>query len=137
MQKTANEDAWLKRVDADMDRGDIVWFAPKEKHWHSAAPTTAMTHIAIQEALDGRVVEWMERSAISSICADCDQRSAFALTCNGFEERIAKHAIGLRCAVKRLDAGIETRSLNHASRDRGFAHTFDHCGECLSGESVD
>jgi quercetin dioxygenase-like cupin family protein len=41
--------------------GDVVWFAPNEKHWHGAAPTTAMTHIAIQEALDGKVVEWMEK----------------------------------------------------------------------------
>ena len=40
--------------------GDIVWFAPDEKHWHGAAPTTAMTHIAIQEKKDGKVVEWME-----------------------------------------------------------------------------
>jgi quercetin dioxygenase-like cupin family protein len=41
--------------------GDVVWFPPGEKHWHGAAPTTAMTHIAIQEALDGKVVEWMEK----------------------------------------------------------------------------
>ena len=41
--------------------GDVVWFAPGEKHWHGAAPTTAMTHIAIQEALDGKVVDWMEK----------------------------------------------------------------------------
>ncbi len=41
--------------------GDVVVFAPGEKHWHGAAPTTAMTHIAIQEALDGKVVEWMEK----------------------------------------------------------------------------
>jgi quercetin dioxygenase-like cupin family protein len=40
--------------------GDVVWFPPGEKHWHGAAPTTAMTHIAIQEALDGKAVEWME-----------------------------------------------------------------------------
>ena len=40
--------------------GDVVWFPPGEKHWHGAAPTTAMTHIAIQEQLDGKVVEWME-----------------------------------------------------------------------------
>jgi quercetin dioxygenase-like cupin family protein len=40
--------------------GDVVWFAPGEKHWHGSTPTTAMTHIAIQEALDGKVVEWME-----------------------------------------------------------------------------
>ncbi|KQT84030.1 cupin domain-containing protein [Aurantimonas sp. Leaf443] len=40
--------------------GDVVWFAPDEKHWHGAGPTTAMTHIAIQEHRDGTVVEWME-----------------------------------------------------------------------------
>ena len=41
--------------------GDVVQFAPNEKHWHGAAPTTAMTHIAIQETLDGKVVDWMEK----------------------------------------------------------------------------
>jgi len=41
--------------------GDVVWFAPGEKHWHGAAPATAMTHIAIQEELDGKVVDWMEK----------------------------------------------------------------------------
>ncbi|HEU5350412.1 MAG TPA: cupin domain-containing protein [Terracidiphilus sp.] len=40
--------------------GDVIWFAPGEKHWHGAAPATAMTHIAIQEKLDGKVVEWLE-----------------------------------------------------------------------------
>ena len=40
--------------------GDVVWFPPGEKHWHGAAATTAMSHIALQEALDGNVVEWME-----------------------------------------------------------------------------
>jgi quercetin dioxygenase-like cupin family protein len=40
--------------------GDVVWFEPGEKHWHGASPTSAMTHIAIQEALDGKVVEWLE-----------------------------------------------------------------------------
>jgi quercetin dioxygenase-like cupin family protein len=41
--------------------GDVISFAPGEKHWHGAAPTTAMTHIAIQERLDGKTVEWMEK----------------------------------------------------------------------------
>ena len=41
--------------------GDVVWFAPGEKHWHGAAPATAMTHIAIQEELGGKVVDWMEK----------------------------------------------------------------------------
>ena len=40
--------------------GDVVWFPPGEKHWHGAAPTTAMTHIAVQEYLDGTPVTWME-----------------------------------------------------------------------------
>ena len=41
--------------------GDIVQFAPNEKHWHGAAPKTALTHIAVQEALDGKAVEWLEK----------------------------------------------------------------------------
>jgi quercetin dioxygenase-like cupin family protein len=40
--------------------GDVVWFPPGEKHWHGASPTKAMTHIAIQEAQNGKVVDWME-----------------------------------------------------------------------------
>jgi quercetin dioxygenase-like cupin family protein len=40
--------------------GDVVWFAPGEKHWHGATPTTAMTHIAIQERLNAKVVDWLE-----------------------------------------------------------------------------
>ncbi len=40
--------------------GDVVWFTSGEKHWHGAAPTTAMTHIAITEKLDGKVADWME-----------------------------------------------------------------------------
>ena len=41
--------------------GDVVWFAPGEKHWHGAAATNAMTHIAIQERLDGKNVDWLEK----------------------------------------------------------------------------
>ena len=41
--------------------GDVIWFEPGERHWHGASPTTAMTHIAIQEALDGKAVDWMEK----------------------------------------------------------------------------
>jgi quercetin dioxygenase-like cupin family protein len=41
--------------------GDVIWFAPGERHWHGAAPTTALTHIAIQEQLDGKAAEWMEQ----------------------------------------------------------------------------
>jgi quercetin dioxygenase-like cupin family protein len=42
-------------------RGDIIWFAPNEKHWHGITPTTAMRHIGIQETVDGKPVEWMEK----------------------------------------------------------------------------
>lgn len=45
----------------DVQPGDVVWFAPGEKHWHGATATTAMTHIAIQERLEGRAAEWLER----------------------------------------------------------------------------
>jgi quercetin dioxygenase-like cupin family protein len=41
--------------------GDVIWIPPGEKHWHGAAPTTAMTHIAIHEQLDGKAVDWMEK----------------------------------------------------------------------------
>ncbi len=55
---------WVQREGGPIEEirpGDLVWFAPGLKHWHGAAPTTAMTHIAIQEALDGKVVDWMEK----------------------------------------------------------------------------
>ena len=54
---------WAQREGGEIEEiraGDVVWFAPGEKHWHGATPTTVMTHIAIQEALNGKVVEWME-----------------------------------------------------------------------------
>lgn len=41
--------------------GDVVWFPPGEKHWHGATPATAMTHIAVQESLNGKNVDWMEK----------------------------------------------------------------------------
>ena len=41
--------------------GDVVWFPPGEKHWHGASPTTALTHIAVQEWLNGKAVVWMEK----------------------------------------------------------------------------
>jgi len=40
--------------------GDVVWFPPGERHWHGASPETAMTHIALQEKLDGKLVDWLE-----------------------------------------------------------------------------
>jgi quercetin dioxygenase-like cupin family protein len=45
----------------DIRAGDVVWFEPGEKHWHGASSTTAMTHIAIAEILDGTAVRWMEK----------------------------------------------------------------------------
>ncbi len=54
---------WAQRWGGPVEEilpGDVIWFEPGEKHWHGAAPTTAMTHIAIQEALNGVVVDWME-----------------------------------------------------------------------------
>ena len=45
----------------DLHPGDVIFFEPHEKHWHGAAPTTAMTHIAIQEKLDGKAVDWLEK----------------------------------------------------------------------------
>jgi len=51
---------WGGRIE-EIRPGDVVWFAPSEKHWHGASPTTAMTHIAVQEQLDGKPVDWLER----------------------------------------------------------------------------
>jgi quercetin dioxygenase-like cupin family protein len=54
---------WAQRWGGPVEEirpGDVVWFAPGEKHWHGATPLTAVTHIAIQERLDGKVVDWME-----------------------------------------------------------------------------
>src|SRR4051812_3998640 len=54
---------WVQREGGPVEEvrpGDVVWFPPGEKHWHGATATTGMTHIAIQEELDGKVVEWME-----------------------------------------------------------------------------
>jgi quercetin dioxygenase-like cupin family protein len=54
---------WVQREGGrieDIRPGDVVWFAPGEKHWHGATPTTAMTHFAIQEAINGSAVTWME-----------------------------------------------------------------------------
>lgn len=45
----------------DIHPGDLVWIAPGERHWHGASAKTAMTHIAIAEALDGKVVDWMDQ----------------------------------------------------------------------------
>ena len=55
---------WVQREGGPIEEihpGDVISIPPGEKHWHGAAPTTAMTHIAIQEALDGKVVDWMEK----------------------------------------------------------------------------
>ena len=57
---------WIQRDGGPVEEihpGDVVWFSPGEKHWHGATSTTALTHIAIQENLNGKVVEWMEKVA--------------------------------------------------------------------------
>jgi quercetin dioxygenase-like cupin family protein len=54
---------WVQRWGGPIEEirpGDVVWFPPGEKHWHGATPRTAMTHIAIQEALNSKAVDWME-----------------------------------------------------------------------------
>jgi quercetin dioxygenase-like cupin family protein len=55
---------WAQRENGPIEKihsGDVVWFPPGEKHWHGATATTAMTHIAIHAALDGKAVDWMEQ----------------------------------------------------------------------------
>ena len=63
----AHRDGRLRRAQRwggpveELQPGDVVWFPPGEKHWHGAAPTTAMTHIAVQESVEGKVVDWLEQ----------------------------------------------------------------------------
>ncbi len=60
---------WAQREGGPVEEirpGDVVWFPPGEKHWHGATATTAMSHIAIQEQLDGTMVDWMEKVADES-----------------------------------------------------------------------
>jgi len=55
---------WVQREGGPIETihpGDVVWFEPNEKHWHGATATTGMTHTAIQENLNGKVVDWMEQ----------------------------------------------------------------------------
>ena len=55
---------WAQRLGGPVEEirpGDVIWFPPGEKHWHGATTTTGMTHIAVQERLDGKAVEWMEK----------------------------------------------------------------------------
>lgn len=55
---------WAQREGGPVEElhpGDVVWFAPGEKHWHGATPSTAMSHIAVQERLNGKAVDWMEQ----------------------------------------------------------------------------
>ena len=55
---------WVQREGGPIEEvrpGDVVWFPAGLKHWHGASPTTAMTHIAIQETLDGKNVDWLEK----------------------------------------------------------------------------
>ncbi|GGZ44021.1 (R)-mandelonitrile lyase [Mesonia mobilis] len=55
---------WVQREGGPIEEvgpGDVVWFPPEEKHWHGASPNKAMSHIAIQEEKDGKVVDWLEK----------------------------------------------------------------------------
>jgi quercetin dioxygenase-like cupin family protein len=62
-----DRDGWLRLGTTlggsleDIRPGDVIWFPPGEKHWHGTTAITAMTHIAIQEQLDGKTADWMEK----------------------------------------------------------------------------
>ncbi len=67
---------WVQREGGPIEEirpGDIVWFAPQEKHWHGASPTTAMTHIAIAEKLNGSPVDWQEKVTDAQYAAGAPQ----------------------------------------------------------------
>src|SRR3954465_4591824 len=69
---------WVQREGGPVEEirpGDVVWFQPGEKHWHGGTAATAMTHIAIQEALDGTAVEWMEHVSDEQYRSGASSRS--------------------------------------------------------------
>jgi quercetin dioxygenase-like cupin family protein len=62
---------WVQREGGPVEEvrpGDVVWFPPGLKHWHGASPTIAMTHIAVQESLNGKNVDWMEKVSDEQYC---------------------------------------------------------------------
>ena len=64
---------WVQREGGPIEEirpGDVVWFAPGERHWHGATPTTAMSHIAIAEKLNGSPVDWLEKVTDEQYSAD-------------------------------------------------------------------
>lgn len=68
---------WVQRWEGPREEirpGDVVWFPPGEKHWHGATTTTAMSHMAVQEKLNGSSVEWMEQVTDDTDVADDDKR---------------------------------------------------------------
>ena len=68
---------WAQRQGGPIEEirpGDVVWFAPAEKHWHGATATIAMTHIAVQEKLDGSSVDWLEHVTESQYRSETDGR---------------------------------------------------------------
>jgi quercetin dioxygenase-like cupin family protein len=63
---------WVQREGGPVEEirpGHVVWFPPGGKHWHGATPTTAMTHIAVQEMLNGKAVEWLEHVSDKQYCS--------------------------------------------------------------------
>ena len=69
---------WVQREGGPVEvirAGDVVWFPPGEKHWHGATAMTGMTHIAIQESLDGKVVDWLEHVTDGDYMAETGRTS--------------------------------------------------------------
>jgi quercetin dioxygenase-like cupin family protein len=86
--------------------GDVIWCPPGHRHWHGATPTTSMTHIAIQEALDGRYVEWMEKVTDEQYLASPVRQGMLERPCNAMApcRRVCRvtrrsHRSSLTCAA--------------------------------------
>jgi quercetin dioxygenase-like cupin family protein len=77
---------WAQREGGAIEEirpGDVIWFEPGEKHWHGATPTTAMSHIAVQEKLNGSPVNWLERMSQTSNIGSEVSCASFTLNCSG------------------------------------------------------
>ena len=92
--------------------GDVIWFSPGEKHWHGATPTTAMTHIAVQEALNGKVVEWMEH-----VSDDNSEAKPDHVRCGSEADLKRVQGIGLLRATSRREQAAK-HPLHAASTSR-------------------
>jgi quercetin dioxygenase-like cupin family protein len=114
---------WAQRLGGPVEEirpGDVVWIPPGEKHWHGAAPTTAVTHIAIQEQLDGKVVEWMEKVTDEQYGKRSSDNGTTRCKPHALQKRLGESANAQRQSLRRSEPDRSPRRDHHPppGRDR-------------------